>query len=150
MISLSVMKPRQALSIRWTAFISFPEKIDIVTPNFLSLTPLFSAVLEQAHHSRRPFDPSRRSGSQHLRRAFCPHITLTYPWLEPERAHVELRDTDSAAQLRPKISPYISDSFQSEVLMDLMWTAARKVRRELEVFGLLGRRKNEIRFEFEK
>jgi hypothetical protein len=39
-ISLSVMKLRQALFIRWTALISLPEKIDIVYSQISILDPI--------------------------------------------------------------------------------------------------------------
>jgi hypothetical protein len=72
-------------------------------------------------------------------RRFLPSNHPSYPWLVPERAMANyvtimnhIADEDFVAQLRSKTLLYASDSFHSGVFMDLMWTAARKVRRELE------------------
>lgn len=88
-------------------------------------------------------EPSRAPAFEALTamdlRPFLPSHPPSYPWLEPERTmanHVTIMnhifDTEFTAQLRSKTSPYALGSLQSGVLMDLMWTAARKVRRELE------------------
>lgn len=71
-------------------------------------------------------------------RRFLPSRHPSYPWLEPSRAMSNyvtianhILDESLVAQIRSKASPYAPDSFRSGVLMDLMWSAARKVRRDI-------------------
>jgi hypothetical protein len=96
---------------------------------FISLTPLL--------------DSSNAVGFEYLTamnlRRFLPSHPPSHPWLEPSRAmsnyvtivdHV--LDEKLVAQVRSKTSPYAADGFRSGVLMDLMWSVARKTRRDIQ------------------
>ncbi|KAI1404037.1 alcohol acetyltransferase-domain-containing protein [Hypoxylon fuscum] len=88
-------------------------------------------------------EPSNAAGFECLTamdlRRFLPSHHPSYPWLVPSRAMSNyvtivdhILDENLVARIRSKTSPYSPDGFQSGVLMDTMWSAARKVRRDIE------------------
>ncbi|KAM4065226.1 alcohol acetyltransferase domain-containing protein [Hirsutella rhossiliensis] len=72
-------------------------------------------------------------------RRFLPSHHRWYPWFKPDRAMSNyvtcvnhIFDEDFVAQIRSRHSPYARDALEFGVLMDLAWTAARKVRHDLK------------------
>ncbi|KAJ4305630.1 Alcohol acetyltransferase [Kalmusia sp. IMI 367209] len=96
---------------------------------FVSLSPLLGPSQASAFESLTAID---------LRR-FLPSGHPSYPWCNPVRAmnnYVTIQnhifDEDSVERLNTLISPEGTERFQSGPLMELMWTAARQVRGDLE------------------